>query len=125
MLAKLHWLPIKDRILFKILLLTFKALHNKGPIYLKELLKLYEPPRNLRSATDPLLLNIPKSKLTNYGDKAFSVVAPTEWNKLPPNVRSCKSVAQFKTSLKTHFFSLNEEQDKLSQKALQNIVKDG
>ena len=50
LLAKLHWLPIKDRILFKILLLTFKALHNKGPIYLKELLKLYEPPRNLRSA---------------------------------------------------------------------------
>ena len=61
----------------------------------------------------------------NYGEKAFSVVAPTEWNKLPPNVRSCKSVTQFKTSLKTHFFSLNEEQDKLSQKALQNIVKDG
>ena len=71
------------------------------------------------------MLNIPKSKLKNYGDKAFSVIAPREWNKLPPNVRSCKSVTQFKTLLKTHFFSLKEEQNKLSQKALQNIVKDG
>ena len=26
LLANLHWLPIKDRIIFKILLLTFKAL---------------------------------------------------------------------------------------------------
>ena len=69
------------------------------------------------------MLNIPKSKLRNYRDKAFSVVAPTEWNKLPPNVRSCKSVTQFKKSLKTHFFSRNEEQDKLFQKVLQNISK--
>ena len=34
-------------------------------------------------------------------------------------------MTRFKTSLKTHFFSLNEEQDKLSQKVLQNIIKDG
>ena len=93
MLAKLHWLPIKERVLSKILLLTFKAQHNKGPIYLKKLLKFYEPPQNLHSATDPLMLNITISELKNYGDKAFSVVVPTEWNKLPPNVRSCKSVA--------------------------------
>ena len=111
LLANLHWLPIKDRIIFKILLLTFKALHDKGPIYLKELLQLHMPPRMLRSATDPLMLNIPKSKLKYYGDKAYNVIAPREWNKLPPNVRSCKSVTQFKTSLKTHFFGKNKEQD--------------
>ena len=51
LLANLHWLPIKDHIIFKILILTFKALHNKSPIYLKELLQLHKPSRNLRSAT--------------------------------------------------------------------------
>ena len=83
LLAKLHWLPIKDRILFKILLLTCKALQNKGPIYLKELFSLHQPSLNLRSVMDPLLLNIPKTRLKTFGDKAFSVVAPREWNKLP------------------------------------------
>ena len=107
-MAKLHWLPIKDRIIFKILLLTFKALHNKGPVYLKELLALHQPPRNLRSATDPLMLHIPQSRLKNYGDKAFSIIAAIEWNKLELDTRSCETVNQFKTSLKTHLFKLNK-----------------
>ena len=123
LLAKLHWLPIKDHIIYKILPLTFKALHNKDPIYLKELLELHTPSRSLRSATDPLMLNIPKSRLTIYGDKAFSVVAPREWSRLPLNIRSCKSVANFKTLLKTHFFKQRKEQDKPSLKRFRTLSK--
>ena len=37
-LKKLHWLPVKQRIQYKILLLTFKCLHGMAPAYLKELL---------------------------------------------------------------------------------------
>ena len=33
-LIDLHWLPIAERIKFKILLLTFKALHEKSPLYI-------------------------------------------------------------------------------------------
>ena len=65
MQAKFHWLPIKDRIIYMILLLTFKTLHDKGPIYLKELLELHMPSRNLRSATDPIVLKIPKADWRN------------------------------------------------------------
>ena len=33
-----HWLPIKKRIEYKILVLTFKCVHNLAPVYLTELL---------------------------------------------------------------------------------------
>ena len=39
-LRELHWLPVKERIDFKILLLTFKALNNMAPAYLKDTLRL-------------------------------------------------------------------------------------
>ena len=40
-LQQLHWLPVKSRISFKILLLTFQCLHNMAPSYLQELLNKY------------------------------------------------------------------------------------
>ncbi len=48
-LSTLHWLPIKHRIHFKILLITYKALNCLAPQYLSELLSHYSPPRLLRS----------------------------------------------------------------------------
>ncbi len=50
-LRSLHRLPVQSRIEFKILLLTFKALHDDGPQYFRELLKTYSPARTLRSAS--------------------------------------------------------------------------
>ena len=48
-LKELHWLPVRKRIEFKILLLAYKCLHGTAPSYLRELLKEYVPPRTLRS----------------------------------------------------------------------------
>ncbi|KAK3554753.1 hypothetical protein QTP70_033443, partial [Hemibagrus guttatus] len=48
-LATLHWLPVKFRIDYKILLLTYKALNGLTPQYLSDLLVIYDPPRLLRS----------------------------------------------------------------------------
>ncbi|KAM4609866.1 TBC1 domain family member 25 [Polymixia lowei] len=50
-LEQLHWLPVKFRIDYKILLLTFKALHNLAPPYLSDLLHTYTPSRALRSSS--------------------------------------------------------------------------
>ena len=50
-LAALHWFPIKYRIVFKILLITFKALYGLAPNYICELLHQYQPTRSLRSST--------------------------------------------------------------------------
>ena len=38
-LKEQHWLPVRKRIEFKILLLAYKRLHGTAPSYLRELLK--------------------------------------------------------------------------------------
>ena len=106
LLADLHWLPVNHRITYKVLLLTFKALNNKGPSYLKDLFTFYHPSRNLRSSMDDLTLNTPKTRLITFGDRSFSAVAVTEWNKLPLQIRSTDTVSAFKSKLKTYFFQL-------------------
>ena len=73
-LTELHWLPIQDRIILKILLLTYKSLNNLGPSYLSDLLTFYQAPLNLRSPSDPLTLDPPKTRLKQYGDRSFSVI---------------------------------------------------
>ena len=39
-LIQLHWLPVHFRILFKVLLLVYKALNGMAPLYITELLTL-------------------------------------------------------------------------------------
>ena len=102
-MMQLHWLPVKERINFKILLTTFKALHGINPLYLRELISPYQPRRALRSSNQ-LLLEQPAYKLKSYGSRAFSVCAPGLWNKLPLKIRSSTSVPEFKRRLKTHLF---------------------
>ena len=104
-LQNLHWLPVKERINFKILLTTYKALHNLAPPYLSDLLEDYEPPRTLRSS-DAGLLTVYKAKRRTWGDRAFSVAAPILWNELPKNIRDAPSLPTFKTALKTHLFRI-------------------
>lgn len=104
-LADLHWLPIKYRIQFKILLLTFKITNNTAPSYLKELLKSYVPARALRSSTQLLLVQ-PRSRLKSRGDRAFALAAPELWNNLPIVIRASDSIQSFKSRLKTYLFNL-------------------
>ena len=102
-LKTLHWLPIRYRTEYKLLLLTFKAPHHLAPSYLTDLLQLYHPTRTLRSSSDALLTEH-SARLRNYGDRAFCVAAPKLWNNLPLNIRECGSVNSFKRLLKTHLF---------------------
>lgn len=104
-LVNLHWLPVSQRITYKILLLTYKALHNLAPPYLTELLQPYHPSRTLRSASDRQLV-IPKIKLKHFGERAFSWAAPKLWNSLPPSIRNSSSLLIFQTNLKTYLFTL-------------------
>ena len=82
LLKDLHWLPLTFRIKYKINLLTFKALHGLAPGYISELLTVYTPSRTLRSAHKHYLVE-KRSHMKKACDRAFSVVAPRLWNKLP------------------------------------------
>ena len=105
LLQKLHWLPVEHRIIFKVLLMTFKIINGCAPEYLSDLLETYVPKRSLRSATQGFLV-VPKSSTSTYGDRAFSVAAPKLWNNMPVNIRTTISIDSFKRKLKTHLFQI-------------------
>ena len=86
-LRDLHWLPVTERIKYKILVIVYKCLNcKKYPSYLSDLLKLYKPNRELRSSSDTTLLVEPRSS-KKIGDCAFSRGGPRLWNSLPRKLR--------------------------------------
>lgn len=103
-LRELHWLPIRARIHYKIMVLVHKAVNNSGPIYLRDLINLYAPGRTLRSGSS-LLLARPRTR-SKAGDATFTSAAADLWNNLPVSLREIDSEASFKSALKTHDFKL-------------------
>ena len=99
----LHWLPLRQRIVFKLMVLTYRCLNRTAPWYLSSLVGRYHPRRSLRSATSGKL-DVPNIKLDRYGGRSFSRAAPVLWNELPLSVTSATDLKSFKTSLKTHLF---------------------
>ena len=89
-LRTLHWLPVEFRIHFKIITITFKAIHGQAPVYLQELIGKREEERyNLRSCAMGIMLQTPRilTKKT-LADHAFLAAAPQLWNGLPSQIRN-------------------------------------
>lgn len=106
-LKKLHFLPVRYRIQYKICHLVFKCLNDIAPTYLKDLIPTRQ--RNMQHHTrlndDSLILQTTSPKTTKTMS-AFSVSAPNTWNSLPYKLRSVTDERLFKIDLKTHFFNL-------------------
>ena len=103
-LKKLHWLPIKQRIDYKLCLLTYKTLTNQQPTYLYNSLSFPLHSVSTRSS-DSLVLSIPYVR-SSLGKRAFSVIGPRLWNSLPPDTRNSSSLPIFRSRLKTHLFKI-------------------
>ena len=73
-LRDLHWLPVEERIVFKVDLITFKTLNGSGPRYLEDVLKFYHQSRTLRSSRDHLRLEEPNFNMKPYGHKRFPLL---------------------------------------------------
>ena len=104
-LRHLHWLPVKWRINYKIVVLVFRALHGLAPAYVSTLITSYEPRRALRSAGSAQLC-VPRHNLERYGRRSFSCAGPVLWNSLPESMRMADSLNSFKSQLKTHYFKI-------------------
>ena len=102
-LKRLHWLSVASRIKFKVCCLTFKALHDQGPQYLKEMLVIRNT--GLRSS-NTMTLNVPRTR-SKSGDRSFAVAAPREWNLLPVDIRTCDNFETFRRKLKHHYFQMD------------------
>ena len=104
-LRELHWLPIAQRIEFKVLTLMHGAVHNNTPRYLSDRISTYAPPRTLRSGTQSLAA-VPRINLERYDRRAFSCAGPSLWNALPLGLRTQKDPDHFRRDLKTHLFNV-------------------
>ena len=95
-LYNLHWLKVKERIDFKVLLYVFKSLHDLAPCYLSNLLVYNDNSRT------PSLFVPPTKSCT--GNRAFSVAGPRLWNELPRTLKCCNDINIFKKELKHFLF---------------------
>ena len=102
-LASLHWLPVKSRIEFQILLLTYKAFHGQAPSYLKDLIVPYNPTRILRFQNAGSLV-VPRVSKSQMGGRAFSYQAPLLWNLLPVSVWEADTICAFRSRVKAFLF---------------------
>ena len=85
LLCILHWLPVPQRIEFKLIVFTYEGVHGDAPKYLSDLVCPYKPARALRSASNNLLTVVRTH--VRAGDNSFVVAAATLWNALPNNIK--------------------------------------
>ena len=88
LLEKLHWLPISERIRYKVAYMCFSAISGSGPAYLSELLHVCTPSCTLRSSSDTRMLKIQHKRKTLWqalwqGFHTSSCFGPNFWNSLP------------------------------------------
>ena len=106
--ASLHWLRARERIIFKVAVMTFKVLHRLAPPYLGPFVRVADLPgrRGLRSADSDELI-IPSHRLATVGSRAFPVAGAKIWNGLPICVTSTDSLLTFRRYLKHYLFTLS------------------
>ena len=105
-LSRLHWLPVKQRVVFKLAIIVFQSLRGETPSYLADDCQLIADSgrRCLRSA-DANALTVPRTN-TRLGDRSLSVAGPKVWNSFPATLRQPDvELGQFKRLLKTFLFS--------------------
>ena len=90
-LNELHWLPIKKRCQFKILLLTFKSLNGCSPEYLCDTLNVYMPNIYLRSTTFTSFVPY-RNRSIRLGKRLFENSAAKLWNELPRNIQRAADI---------------------------------
>ena len=104
LLNTLHWLPIRERIKYKLCMYIYKCLNGTAPQYLVDFIT-YKPKgtRFTRSSIDTTLLTSQYAR-TSIGDKSFCISGPSLWNSLPKNIREAHTLSGFKKGLKSYLY---------------------
>ena len=95
-----HGIYIDRCIIYKILLLVYKAINGLSQSYISSLHSFCSSSYSLRSYSNKFL-QVPRSKLKSYGDRRFSIAGPKLWNSIPASLRNTDSLNSFKKHLKT------------------------
>jgi len=103
----LHWLPIWQRVDYKLGVLMFNCRHNLAPGYLTTMYHaVSENPghHNLRSAARWDLM-VPPTRTVRYSPRSFAAAGPSIWNSLPTSLRNQQlSAISFRWHLKTELY---------------------
>ena len=102
-LKRLHQLPIKFRVHYKVSIMAFKCLNGLASDYLCYL-DCYRPSRCLRSR-DKLMFSVPKIR-NSMGERSYNYCGPFVWNKLPIKIVKHSSLNKFSKLLNTSYFNL-------------------
>jgi len=103
----LHWLPVSQRITFKIALMTYDCIHGRSPVYFRDICSpiVSVPFRSRLHFADNDDMIVPRTRTARYGPRSFRVAAPQIWNTLPHHLKnSSVNREQFKSGLKTWLF---------------------
>ena len=100
-LKRLHWVPVRERLEYKILSLVYKLKTNQAPTYMSEMMQNHIPTRaGLRSGNDHRFSEVRSRR--SWGERSFSVAAPRLWNSLPTSIKSSSNFTSFHKCLKTY-----------------------
>jgi len=98
----LSWLPVPQRIRYKLCLTVFKVIHGLVPAYLSELSENVIDSFTTRSSAHGDF-KIQRTR-TKFRGRAFAVAGPAAWNSLTCSIRNSPTLNSFKTALKTFVF---------------------
>jgi len=95
-LHELHWLKVRERIKFRLCVLTHRCLNGTTPQYSIEMMN---PVSNRDSryryrlrSSDSRTLIIPTTRRSTLGDRSFPASAATAWNSLPARLKNATSL---------------------------------
>ena len=100
-LLSLHWIKVRYRCIFKLLVIVHNCLHGAAPVEIMSLLQCGDSIRTM---------NLRETNYSNkFGVRAFSHVDPELWNLLPKSVRDIIDIFDFKKALKTFLMTRGDE----------------
>lgn len=106
-MRRLHWLPVRWRIQFKLCTIMHSVHVGRCPAYIAECVRTVADTASrpgLRSAQSTSYVT-PRLR-SRFGERAFSHAGPAAWNSLPSDLHEISDSVAFRNRLKTHFFNL-------------------
>jgi len=97
-----HWLPVKQRVEYKLCMMVRRCLYSDAPSYLADLITP-SAAATVRPAASSSVA-VPRT-ISSLGDWSFAAAGPRAWNKLPLLLRCVYFPATFKRQLKTFLYN--------------------
>jgi len=104
-LMQLHWLPVEQRITYKLCLFTHHIHTGQAPQYLPDCVSAVSALSGiyrLRS-TGSVDYVLPRTR-TRFGERGFSYCGPAAWNTLPSDPHDITGTGTFRKRLKSVLF---------------------